>query len=126
MDTVLATNGTIVRFAWAALAVAAGVGLWQVEGGGVAFATGLVAAVLPDVPLAFGAGRGLARGQLHARAVPSYNAVHAPWGPLAVLAAASTFDSTLLLAVGLGWAAHIALDRSLGYGPRTPEGFQRG
>ena len=29
------------------------------------------------------------------------------------------------LAGGLAWAAHIAIDRSLGFGLRTKEGFQR-
>jgi hypothetical protein len=30
------------------------------------------------------------------------------------------------LAAGLAWSAHISFDRSLGFGLRTPEGFQRG
>jgi hypothetical protein len=29
------------------------------------------------------------------------------------------------LAAGLAWIAHISFDRSLGFGLRTPEGFQR-
>ena len=28
-------------------------------------------------------------------------------------------------AAGLAWVAHIGFDRSLGFGLRTPEGFQR-
>jgi len=29
------------------------------------------------------------------------------------------------VAAGLAWIAHIGIDRSLGFGLRTPEGFQR-
>jgi hypothetical protein len=29
------------------------------------------------------------------------------------------------LAAGLAWTAHIGIDRSLGFGLRTPDGFQR-
>src|SRR4051794_38035877 len=47
-----------------------------------AFATGLVA---PDLALLLGAGKGLAPGRLHPRAVPVYNAVHRFWGPAALV-----------------------------------------
>src|SRR4051794_41899488 len=43
-----------------------------------AFVAGLVA---PDLALLLGSGRDLAKGQLHPRAVPVYNAVHLFWGP---------------------------------------------
>jgi hypothetical protein len=93
-----------------------GTGGWQVA----AFGLG------PDLALLFGAGSGLAQGQLHSRAVPMYNFAHRFWGPLA-LATAASFD---LLPLGffvgaLAWGAHIALDRALGYGLRTDDGFQR-
>jgi uncharacterized protein DUF4260 len=29
------------------------------------------------------------------------------------------------LAAALAWAVHVSLDRAIGYGLRTPEGFQR-
>jgi hypothetical protein len=32
---------------------------------------------------------------------------------------------TPLFAGGLGWLAHIAIDRAVGYGLRSPAGFQR-
>lgn len=91
-------------------------GYWQIA----AFA------LAPDLPLLFGTGTGLERGQLHPRAVRPYNLVHRIWGPLAlvILGAAGVLEIGWLIG-GLAWAFHIALDRSLGYGLRTPDGFQR-
>jgi hypothetical protein len=65
----------------------------------------------PDLALVLGASTGLARGQLHPRAVTAYNLLHRFWGP----AALGT----------LAWALHVALDRAVGYGLRTRDGFQR-
>ena len=91
-------------------------GYWQIA----AFA------VAPDITLLFGGGQGLARGQLHPRAVRAYNAVHRFWGPLALGALAALDVVSVGYLIGaLTWALHIALDRSLGYGLRTPDGFQR-
>jgi hypothetical protein len=80
----------------------------------------------PDVALFLGFGRGLAPGQLHHRAVPLYNALHHPAGPMALGALA------LLGVVGAGpaaaalaWGFHIAMDRAAGYGLRTRDGLQR-
>lgn len=78
----------------------------------------------PDVALLLGAGSGLEKGQLHPRAVPLYNAVHRYWGP-AALALASVVLSKGWLVAGLAWAVHVSLDRTVGYGLRTPDGFQR-
>jgi hypothetical protein len=82
--------------------------------------------IAPDLALLAGGGGDLAKGQLHPRAVPFYNAVHRFWGPVALIAAAS-FDVVALgwFVVGLAWAAHVALDRAVGYGLRTREGLQR-
>ena len=91
-------------------------GLWQF------FAFG----AMPDVALLLGIARGLAPGQLHPRAVPLYNALHHPAGPIAlagVVLAASLPAGYLVGA--LAWAVHIAVDRIAGYGLRTPDGFQR-
>ena len=91
-------------------------GYWQLA----AFGLG------PDLALLLGAGGGLARGQLHPRAVPLYNALHRVWGPLALLTVATVAGLPLgYLVAGLAWAFHVALDRSVGYGLRTPDGFQR-
>jgi uncharacterized protein DUF4260 len=85
-----------------------------------------VFAIAPDLALLLGAGQGLAPGQLHPRAVPVYNAVHRFVLPVALLVAVPVFDlSNGWLVAGLAWAMHVSLDRSLGYGLRTRDGFQR-
>ena len=80
----------------------------------------------PDLALFLGFGSGLEKGQLHRRAVPVYNLLHRFWGPAALgaLAIATLIPSGFLLGA-LAWALHIALDRSIGYGLRTRDGFQR-
>jgi hypothetical protein len=85
----------------------------------------MVFAIAPDLALLFGAGPGLERGQLHPRAVPLYNAVHRLWVPAILVAFMVVLQSPGWLVGGLGWIAHIAFDRSLGFGLRSPEGFQR-
>jgi Domain of unknown function (DUF4260) len=93
-----------------------GTGYWQIP----------VFAIAPDIALFFGAGTGLAKGQLHPRAVGLYNALHRFWGPLALgtLAIASLIPGEYLIGA-LTWGFHIALDRTLGYGLRSRDGFQR-
>jgi hypothetical protein len=86
----------------------------------VAFAIG------PDLAAFLGFGKGLAKGQLHPRAVRTYNAMHrfiAPIG-LAVLVVCGLAPH-VLFAGALAWSFHIALDRTVGYGLRTHDGFQR-
>jgi Domain of unknown function (DUF4260) len=91
-------------------------GYWQL----VAFGLG------PDLALLLGMGGGLARGRLHPRAVPLYNALHRFWGPVALAALVLAADLPVAYLVGaLAWAFHVALDRAVGYGLRTPDGFQR-
>ena len=72
----------------------------------------------PDLALFVGIGSGLAKGQLHPRAVPLYNALHRFIGPI-LLAFVPGF-----LVGALAWALHIAVDRTVGYGLRTRDGFQ--
>jgi uncharacterized protein DUF4260 len=85
-----------------------------------------VFAIAPDLALLLGGGPGLARGQLHPRAVPVYNAVHRFVLPLALLGAVPVFGlSNGWFVAGLAWAMHVSLDRSLGYGLRKRDGFQR-
>jgi len=80
----------------------------------------------PDLALLLGAGAGLARGQLHPRAVPLYNLLHRFWGPLALGVVAVAAGLSAAWVVGaLAWALHVAIDRAAGYGLRTPDGFQR-
>ena len=81
----------------------------------------------PDLALLLGMSSGLARGQLHPCAVPLYNLLHWFWGPLAlaVVAVAAGLSPAWLVGA-LAWALHVAIDRAVGYGLRTPDGFQRG
>jgi hypothetical protein len=81
-------------------------------------------AFAPDLALLAGMGAGLAKGQLHPRAVPLYNALHSYWGP-ALLALAAVVLPAGFLVGALAWAFHISLDRTVGYGMRTRDGFQR-
>jgi hypothetical protein len=92
-----------------------GTGYWQLA----------VFAVGPDLALFAGVAPNLEHGQLHPRGVPLYNLVHRYWLPLA-LATAASFDLVPLgFFVGaLAWALHISIDRSVGYGLRTRDGFQ--
>jgi hypothetical protein len=85
----------------------------------------VVFAIAPDLAMIAGAGQGLARGQLHPRAVPLYNAVHRFWAPAVLAAVSLALMYPAWLGGGLAWIAHIAFDRSLGFGLRTREGFQR-
>jgi hypothetical protein len=100
----------------AAVTVAATAGGWWL------FAAG---AIGPDLALLAGAGRGLDRGQLHPRAVPLYNALHRFWWPAALAVLAVAWLGAPWLAGALAWATHVAIDRAVGYGLRTPDGFQR-
>ncbi len=117
------SSRTALRLLAAAIAIGllaiaieiAGVGTWQLW----------VAFVLPDVALLAGAARGLQRGQLAPRAVPLYNALHHPAGPLLAVIVAAALLPDAWLAAALAWGAHVAMDRAAGYGLRTREGFQR-
>jgi hypothetical protein len=51
--------------------------------------------------------------------------VHRLVVPAILIAIAFLFHANGWLAGGLAWVAHIAFDRSLGFGLRTAEGFQR-
>lgn len=94
-----------------------GTGVWSV----------LVWAVAPDLALLLAIGARTAPGQLPRRAVPAYNLLHAPLLPLLLLVVAGAgLLSTYWLVAAVTWLAHICIDRGCGYGPRTPEGWQRG
>jgi hypothetical protein len=126
MDATL-RRGTAIRLSYAAAAallLAAivvelarhGTGYWQFA----AFGFG------PDLALFYGIAANLEKGQLHPRAVGLYNLLHRYWLPLGLLAAASLGLVPLGYVVGgLAWAFHISIDRAVGYGLRTRDGFQR-
>jgi hypothetical protein len=80
----------------------------------------------PDLALLLGGGAGLARGQLHPRAVPLYNALHRPAAAALLVALAGLGVLTAWwLVLGLAWLFHISVDRAAGYGLRDARGFQR-
>lgn len=84
-------------------------------------------AIMPDIGLLYGMSPSLARGQLHPRAVPLYNALHSVGGPLiAILAGLSGPSPEWLLVAGLAWLSHVAFDRAIGYGLRDKNGYVRG
>jgi hypothetical protein len=81
---------------------------------------------VPDLPLLLGIDGSLAQGQLHPRATRAYNLTHRFWPPLLLLAVAGAGVLSVGFLVGaLAWTFHLALDRALGYGLRTADGFQR-
>jgi Domain of unknown function (DUF4260) len=84
-------------------------------------------ALAPDLAVLYGIAPGLARGQLHPRAVRLYNVLHRFWGPFALAVVALAAGLPLgYLAGALAWTLHIAFDRAIGLRPRSPDGFQRG
>jgi Domain of unknown function (DUF4260) len=84
-------------------------------------------ALAPDLAVLYGISPGLARGQLHPRAVPLHNALHRFWGPFAlIIVTAAAGVPRAWLAAGLAWALHVAFDRAIGLRLRSPDGFQRG
>ncbi|MBJ7332577.1 MAG: DUF4260 family protein [Solirubrobacteraceae bacterium] len=85
--------------------------------GPIAFALWL----LPDLTLL----GGMKDGRLNPRAVPAYNAMHSLRGPFALAAAGAVVASPVILGLALLWLSHITIDRSLGFGPRTADGWQR-
>jgi hypothetical protein len=93
-----------------------GTGYWQIA----VFGLG------PDLALFYGAAPNLAKGQLHPRAVWAYNVMHRYWLPLALAVIAALGVVSVGYFIGaLAWAFHISLDRAVGYGLRTRDGFQR-
>jgi hypothetical protein len=114
------------RLAYAGLGfVAAGIAITVVVTQHASWWPFAVFAMAPDLTLLAGMSGGLARGQLHPRAVPIYNAVHRYWAPGVLVVITLLLHTPEWLAAGLAWTAHISFDRSLGFGLRTREGFQR-
>ncbi|WET76294.1 DUF4260 family protein [Amycolatopsis sp. QT-25] len=117
------------RVAWAALAafLLAFIVLEVINHGGSALVAALLLLIAPDLTMLIGAGVA-GKGKLSPKAVPYYNVMHRPWIPLAVLvvySAGGLGDWVPLFTAGLGWLAHIALDRAFGYGLREHDGSRR-
>ena len=53
----------------------------------------------------------------------SYNAAHSTLGPIALAAASFFVPQPLPLPIALIWAAHIGIDRALGYGLKYASAF---
>jgi Domain of unknown function (DUF4260) len=112
------------RVAWAALAVflLAFIALEVIKHGGGALVGALLLLAAPEVTVVLGRVVG------DRRLVPFYNAVHRPWLPLALLVVYSVGglgDRVPLFTAGLGWLAHIAVERALGHGLRARNGSPR-
>lgn len=91
-------------------------------------ATAVGSFVAPDLTFIIGAGDSVAKGSISTRAVPFYNAAHRMLIAFAFTTAIGIGLAPLAplpLAVfigGLSWMAHIALDRTAGYGLRNHDG----
>jgi hypothetical protein len=73
--------------------------------------------LVPDVSIA-GYAAGLRVGAV------AYNVVHTTVGPAALAVVGVLSDSPLMVSVALIWAAHIGVDRLLGYGLKRTTGFR--
>ena len=123
----MSRRALVIRIAYGALAVLLlaaivlearkhNAGYWQLA----AFALG------PDVALLYGFGAGLEKGRLHPRAVGLYNLLHRFWLPVALALVASFQVVSVAWLIGaLAWGLHVSIDRAVGYGLRTRDGFQR-
>jgi Domain of unknown function (DUF4260) len=132
--TAVGRSGVRLLYAFGGLAAIIGTVVVAGRGDWRAVTAAIVLAIAPDIPLFFGfdASGALAKGQLHPRAVPAYNAAHRLVGPAAVLAVAgglgfwvSAGAALTAGAAGLAWLAHVLVDRACGYNLRTPDGFRR-
>jgi hypothetical protein len=86
----------------------------------------LLFGIVPHLTVLVGIGQPHARGQLAPRAVPLFSAMHHPALPLALLGVAAVgILPTFWLASALAWLGHIVIDRALGDGLRTADGWQR-
>jgi hypothetical protein len=130
MSVVLAPGRQVVkRVAWAVLAVflLAFIVLEVVNHGSSALVAALLFLIAPDLTMFIGAGAA-DKGKLSPKAVPYYNFMHRPGIAPAVLVVYSVGglgDWVPLFTAGLGWLAHIALDRAFGYGLRARDGSRR-
>ena len=86
----------------------------------------MVFALAPDLAGLLSIEPSLRRGQMHPRAVRLYNLLHTLALPAALGLAALLWLGLPWGVAALTWALHITLDRTVGYGPRGRDGFQRG
>lgn len=103
----------LLRLENAALAALAIGAYWQLGASWWLFAALIL---VPDIAL-LGYLRGPKVGAL------AYNAAHSWIGPVLAGAAGSLWQHPLAISLALIWAAHIGLDRALGYGLKHQTGF---
>ena len=140
-----ASGGPVRRLAWLAVAAAlAAFAIYEVVVHDLGPLPILIFVLAPDVAFLAGIGQRHEPGQLPPRAVPAYNFAHRPLVPLAVVALAlgalllvrvliqapapyeaARFIPLVVYVAAISWLAHIALDRALGFGPRTADGWPR-
>lgn len=83
-------------------------------------------AIAPDLTMLAGIGQPVQKGQMAPRAIPLYNAAHSLIGPVVLFAGALALGMNWsLIGAALAWAAHIMVDRTVGYGMRGPDGYQQ-
>jgi hypothetical protein len=119
------------RFGWFVLfTFVVAFAVFEIVKHNVGLAPVVIFALLPDITMLAGVGQAREPRQMPSRAVPLYNAAHHPLLPVALLTVVSLgvfeFFDLFWFVGGLTWLAHIAFERALGYGPRTPEGWQHG
>lgn len=102
----------------------------SVKYGVPAFAVLLLFLVVPDLSMIGRHPTELQKGQFSAAVTKRYNLAHNFWIPVALMALSFVPWPELWLPTGLevflaglGWAAHIAIDRALGFGRRGPDGW---
>jgi len=98
--------------------------------GGAAIWAGLLGLIGSDLAFLVGIGQQNEPGLLPTRAAPAYNLVHRLSLPVIMLAAVivnGQFGGQVApyVAASLGWLAHIALDRALGFRLRAADGSIR-
>jgi Domain of unknown function (DUF4260) len=111
-----ATNGPVrnlLRLEALALFLAA-IALYAHSGAGWKLFAILI--LVPDLSMAFYLG-GPRIGAL------AYNAAHSTIGPIALAAASFFVPQPLLMPIALIWAAHVGIDRALGFGLKYPTAF---
>jgi hypothetical protein len=87
----------------------------------------LLFGIVPHLPALLGIGQPHDRGQMARRAVPLFNVMHHPAPPLVLIGlAAAGALSPFWFVGGLAWFSHIVVDRALGDGLRTSDGWRRG
>ena len=91
-------------------------------------ATAFGSFIAPDLTFLVGTGQPTPHGHIAPVAVSWYNSMHRMWVPfllttiVGVAFAPLALWSLALFIGGLSWMAHIALDRTAGYGLRLPDG----